>query len=432
MPALVSIPDLASQCIHCGMCLPTCPTYDTTKRERNSPRGRISLIKAVAVGDLPITTSFAEEMSYCLGCLACQTACPAGVDYASLFEHARAEIETSGLNSSPKRSLYRYLTLDLLFTRPRLLRAFGKTLRFYQTSGAETLVRKLRLTRLLPADLRRLEPSAPRISQRFSNELIAPLESPSNPVIKKVALLTGCIQDLAYAQINRDTADVLLANGCEVHTPPVQPCCGSIHSHNGETELARDNARRLIDLFPPENFDAIISNAGGCGSHLRHYGKLLADDPSYSRRAALWDEKLKDIHEFLTEIKVLPPTQAPFPEPVTVTYHDSCHLAHGQKITRQPRALIALIPGITLAPLTEADWCCGSAGVYSITQPEQSALLLERKVKHIQATHATILLTANPGCHLQIQNALPYLNILHPVSLLAQAYRQSLPLITAN
>lgn len=432
-----TIPDLASQCIHCGMCLPTCPTYDTTKRERNSPRGRISLIKAVAENQLPITKTFAEEMSYCLGCLACQTACPAGVDYASLFEHARAEIEASEINSSPKRSLYRYLTLDLLFTRPRLLRAFGKALRLYQTSGAETLVRKLRLTRLLPADLRRLEPIAPRISSRFSNELIAPLESPGGaPVVNKVALLTGCIQDLAFAQINRDTADVLLANGCEVHTPPVQPCCGSIHSHNGEPELARDNARRLIDLFPPENFDAIISNAGGCGSHLRHYGKLLAGDPGYSRRATLWDEKLRDIHEFLTEIEITPPTQAPFPETVTVTYHDSCHLAHGQKITRQPRDLIALIPGINLVPLPESDWCCGSAGVYSITQPGQSALLLERKAKHIQSTNATILLTANPGCHLQIQTALPHLKILHPVSLLAQAYARGapkpLPLITAN
>ena len=460
---------ILQQCMHCGMCLPTCPTYDTTKRERNSPRGRIALMRSVATEELPITHSFAEEMSYCLGCLACQTACPAGVDYATLFETARADIEESNITAAPTRALYRFLTLDLLFTRPRLFRAFGKSLRLYQTSGLETLVRKLHLTKLLPPDLRRLEPQTPRISKKFSNEIIAPVESPlecgrlasalgleglpsavrsglpakpttgSDPArqaslskaeashlhskARKVALLTGCIQDIAFSQINRDTADVLLANSCEVHTPPVQPCCGSIHSHNGETELARENARRLIDLLPPEHFDAIISNAGGCGSHLRHYGHLLENDPTYASRAKLWDTKLKDIHEFLTEIKLRPPTAQPFPETTKVTYHDSCHLTHGQKVTLQPREIIALIPGIERIELPEANWCCGSAGVYSITQPAQSQLLLDRKVKHIQSTGATILLTANPGCHLQIQSALPNLKIMHPVSLLARAYQ---------
>ena len=414
---------ILQQCMHCGMCLPTCPTYDTTKRERNSPRGRIALMRSVATEELPITQSFAEEMSYCLGCLACQTACPAGVDYATLFETARADIEESKITAAPTRSLYRFLTLDLLFTRPRLLRIFGKTLRLYQTSGAESLFRKLHLTKLLPPDLRRLEPQTPRISEKFSNEIIDPVEGRiSFAHSKRVALLTGCIQDIAFTQINRDTADVLLANNCEVHTPPVQPCCGSIHSHNGETELARENARRLIDLLPPENFDAIISNAGGCGSHLRHYGHLLENDPAYASRAKLWDTKLKDIHEFLTEINLRPPTAQPFPEPTKVTYHDSCHLTHGQKVTLQPRHIIALIPGLERIELPEANWCCGSAGVYSITQPDQSQLLLDRKAKHIQSTGATILLTANPGCHLQIQSALPNLKILHPVSLLAQAY----------
>lgn len=413
---------ILQQCMHCGMCLPACPTYDTTKRERNSPRGRIALMRSVATEELPITKSFADEMSYCLGCLACQTACPAGVDYATLFETARADIEQSDITATPTRSIYRYLTLDLLFTHPRFLRAFGKALRLYQKSGVETLVRKSGLTRLLPADLRRLEPQTPRISEKFSNQLIRSIESTTSIVVRKVALLTGCIQDLAFSDINRDTADVLLANGCEVHTPPVQPCCGSIHSHNGETELARDTARRLIDLLPPEKFDAIISNAGGCGSHLRHYGHLLENDPAYASRAKLWDTKLRDIHEFLSETGFRRPTAAPFPEDTLVTYHDSCHLTHGQKVTLQPRHIIDLIPGLTRVELPEANWCCGSAGVYSITQPEQAQLLLDRKVKHILSTNATILLTANPGCHLQIQSALPHLKILHPVTLLAQAY----------
>ena len=414
---------ILQQCMHCGMCLPTCPTYDATKRERNSPRGRISLMRAIAEDVIPLTKGFADEMSYCLGCLACETACPAGVNYSTLFETARADIEKSGTNTSAKRSLYRYLTLDLLFTRPRLLRFFGKILRSYQMSGTENLVRKLKLTKLLPSDLRRLELQTPRISGKFSNELIELIEHPvGNTESRKVALLTGCIQDLVFAQINRDTADVLLANGCEVHTPPVQPCCGSIHSHNGETELARENARRLIDLLPPEKFDTIISNAGGCGSHLRHFGRLLENDPAYALRAKAWDAKLKDIHEFLVETDFRPPTVAPFPEDTLVTYHDSCHLTHGQKVTIQPRRIIDLIPGLTLVELPEANWCCGSAGVYSITQPEQAQILLERKAKHIRATNATILVTANPGCHLQIQSAIPNLQILHPVSLLAQAY----------
>ncbi|MBC7981071.1 MAG: (Fe-S)-binding protein [Armatimonadetes bacterium] len=410
--------------MHCGMCLPTCPTYDTTKRERNSPRGRIALMRAIAEDELPVTREFADEMSYCLGCLACQTACPAGVDYATLFETARADIEQARINPSPTRGFYRFVTLHLLFIHPRLLRVFGKLLRFYQTSGAETLVRKLHLTRLLPANLRRLEPQTPRISEKFSNELIAPLEQPAtDPVKHRVALLTGCIQDIAFSEINRDTADVLLANSCEVHTPPVQPCCGSIHSHNGETELARDVARRLINLIPPEKFDAIITNAGGCGSHLRHYTHLLEDDPDYSSRARLWDQKIQDIHEFLAKIQIRPPTAAPFDDETKVTYHDSCHLTHGQKVTLQPRQIIDLIPGLKRVELPEANWCCGSAGVYSITQPEQATLLLNRKVEKIQSTGATHLLTANPGCHLQIQNAMPALKVIHPISVLAQAYR---------
>jgi glycolate oxidase iron-sulfur subunit len=404
---------ILQQCMHCGMCLPSCPTYDTTKRERNSPRGRIALMRAVATDEIPLSKSFADEMSFCLGCLACQSACPAAVDYATLFETSRAEIEATGVSVSAPRRLLRFLTLDLLFTRPRFLRVVGKLLRFYQVSGAENLVRKI-----LPKRLRELERQTPRMAAQFSNDLIDQVES-GDGSSKKVALLTGCVQDLVFSQVNRDTADVLLANSCEVHTPSVQPCCGSIHSHNGEPEMARENARRLLDLLPPQDFDAIISNAGGCGSHLRHFSKLLPNDP----RAALWDAKVRDVHEFLAEIEVRSPDVAPFEEEKKVTYHDSCHLAHGQKVTLEPRQVIDLIPGIERVDLSESDWCCGSAGVYSLTQPEQSQLLLERKVGHIRTTGAEILLTANPGCVLQIQNGMPELKIMNPVSLLAQAYR---------
>jgi glycolate oxidase iron-sulfur subunit len=419
---------ILQQCMHCGMCLPTCPTYDETTHERTSPRGRIALMRAVADGELEIGRTFADEMSYCLGCLACQTACPAGVQYATLFETARADIERLGVNDSLPRDFWRTLTLKVLFQRPALLRAAGAGLRIYQRSGLESLVRRTGLTRLLPPNLRRLEPQAPIIAPRFSNALIRPTEAPTSEPRSRVALLTGCVQDLVFPDINRDTADALLANGCVVDTPPVQPCCGSLHAHNGETDLAKALARRMIDLFPPSTYDAIISNAGGCGSHLRHYGPLLADDPAYRERAQAWDRKLKDVHEWLMQIGARPPKTSPFDAPLSLTYHESCHLVHGQKISKQPRDLLRMIPGVTLIELPESSWCCGSAGVYTITQPEQAAKLQVRKTDNIIATKASCVATANPGCHMQVARGLDAagseIAVTHPVSLLARAYRR--------
>ena len=430
MPATLKTIDYSvlQQCMHCGMCLPTCPTYDATRRERNSPRGRIALMRAIADGDLEVSATFADEMSYCLGCLACQTACPAGVNYGILFETARSDIRAANVDPGLKRRFWRAITLNFLFMRPAALRTAGRLLRFFQRSGLEELSRRIGLTRLLPSDLRRLEPQAPAVAPKFSSALIAAHEKPAGPVRARVALLTGCVQDLVFPDINRDTADVLLANGCEVDTPANQPCCGSLHAHNGELELARTLARRMIDLIPPDRYDAIISNAGGCGSHLRHYGPLLADDPAYSARAQAWDRKLRDVQEWLIELGCRQPSSSPFDGPATVTYHESCHLVHGQKISRQPRDLLRLLPGVTLTELPESSWCCGSAGIYALTQPEQAEALLTRKVGHIQATGAEIVATANPGCHLQIarglKNASVNVRVMHPVSLLAEAYRR--------
>ncbi len=416
------------QCMHCGMCLPSCPTYDTTRRERNSPRGRIALMRGIADGELEIGREFAEEMSYCLGCLACQTACPAGVDYARLFETARADVERAGVNDSPGRGFWRYVTLRVLFMRPRWLRAAGVGLRWYQRSGLEKVVRRLGLLRLLPENLQRLEPRTPRVEEKFSHQRIAAHERPAGEVRHRVALLTGCVQDLVFAGVNRDTVDALLANGCAVDTPPLQSCCGSLHAHNGEPALAAELARRMIDLLPPENYDAIISNAGGCGFHLRHYGNLLADDPDYAERARVWDARLRDVHEWLVEIRFRAPLASPGEEPWVVTYHDSCHLAHGQKVTQAPRRILGALPGVRLVELEESAWCCGSAGVYNITQPEQSALLLERKVGHIRKSGAEVIAAANPGCNLQIEAGLRAeglaIRVFHPVTLLARAYRR--------
>ncbi|MEO8481596.1 MAG: (Fe-S)-binding protein [Acidobacteriota bacterium] len=420
---------ILQQCMHCGMCLPTCPTYDTTKHERNSPRGRIALMRAIADDELVVNETFADEMSYCLGCLACQTACPAGVNYAELFETARADIERSGVKAAPGRSFWRFLTLHVLFMRPDVLRLAGALMRVYQRSGLETLVRRFGLIRLAPPSLRRLEPQAPRIAPAFSNRLIREHEMPSAPARYRVAMLTGCIQDLVFPDVNRDTVDVLLANGCRVFTPPEQPCCGSLHAHNGETGLAARLARRMIDLFPPDEFDAIITNAGGCGSHLRHYSGLLDGDPRYAARAREWDGKVKDIQEWLAEIGCRAPEAGPFEAQTKITYHESCHLVHGQKVTKQPRTLLRLLPNTTLVELPESTWCCGSAGIYTITQPDQAGLLLKRKTSNILSTSATIVATANPGCQLQVARGLKAegataIEVVHPMTLLARAYRR--------
>jgi glycolate oxidase iron-sulfur subunit len=418
------------QCMHCGMCLPTCPTYDLTKLEKHSPRGRIALMRAIADDRLELGPAFGEEMSYCLGCLACETACPAGVDYAHLFEVARSDVEKSGVMANPVRSVVRTASLKILFTHPRLLRLVGRILWLYQATGAQCLFRRLGLTRLLPAKLRELEPMTPVVRSKFSHQLIGPLEKPVDGTRYRVGLLTGCVQDLVFADINRDTADVLLANGCEVVTPPVQPCCGSIHGHNGEHAVAQEMARRMIDLFDPFTFDAIITNAAGCGSHLKHYGRLLADDRDYAVRAREWDRKLKDINEWLVEIGF----RIPAPEAADsqkVTYHDACHLCHGQKITRQPREILQAIPGVELTELPESNWCCGSAGVYNITQPETAAILQERKVGKIASTGAAVVATCNPGCHLQLVNGVRQagldIRVTQPVTLLARAYRAQSP-----
>jgi glycolate oxidase iron-sulfur subunit len=404
------------QCMHCGLCLSSCPTYQETKRERNSPRGRIALMRAIADRELAVTSAFGEEMSYCVGCLACTSACPAGVNYAELLETARAEVEQANVLSTPRRRALRWFGMQFVATRPRVLRAAGRMLRVWQQSGA---------ARWLPAKFRELEAKAPRIASAFSDELIAPVTLARGPRRFRVLMLTGCVQDLAYSDVNAATVDVLAENGCDVLTPRTQSCCGSLHAHNGDLETARALARRHLDAVDPASIDAIISNAGGCGSHLRHYDRLLADDVAYADRAAEWSRKLRDIHEWLVEIGFRPPRAAI--EALSVTYHESCHLCHGQRVSAQPRAVLQAIPGVQLRECAEAQWCCGSAGIYTLTQPETAARLQQRKVQHVRATGAAVVATANPGCHLQIEQGLRaagdgHMSVTHPIVLLARAY----------
>jgi len=422
---------ILQQCMHCGMCLPTCPTYDDTLSERSSPRGRIALMRAIADDRLEITRTFAEEVYFCLGCLACQTACPAGVDYADLFEHARAEVENRGILDAPKRSLIRGLLVKWLFVSYKRLHAFGKLVWLYQWTGLQSLVRAIGILRLMPASIRDLEPLAPTMQARFTRSLYRDEYEERNPREPKhrVGLLVGCVQDLAFSDINVDTVHVLQQNGCEVVVPEDQECCGSLHAHNGEMELARDLARKNIDAFEPEKLDAIISNAGGCGAHMKHYDRLLAEDPAYSERARVWSEKVIDVHEFLVDIGF----RAPEANGSThlVTYHESCHLLHGQKVADPPREVLRSIPSVEFVELVESDWCCGSAGIYNITQPEMAMKLLDRKMDNIRDTHAPVVATANSGCLVQliygVKRCEVDARVTHPISLLADAYRAEGP-----
>jgi len=420
------------QCMHCGLCLPTCPTFLETSRERHSPRGRISLMRAIADGELETTRAFAREMDYCLGCLACTTACPAGVDYATLFEAARAQAERSGAATGPGRRLVRAVTLRFLLLRPRALRAAARILWLYQSSGLGRLLRRSGLFALLPRRLGEIELQAFPVRRRFSDEIIAASERPRGPARFRVAVLTGCIQDIGFSDVNRATVDVLLENGCEVETPRAQSCCGSLHVHNGDLEAAAQLARRQLDSIDPGRYDAIISNSAGCGSHLRRYGHLLAGDRGYAARAAAWSAKVRDISEWLVEIGFRrPAAPGSGARPAAVTYHEACHLCHGQGITAEPREVLRAIPGVELRECPESTMCCGSAGVYSLTQPRTAGWLRDRKVGRLRSTGAAIVATANPGCQLQIQRGLAMgareaqeiPRVVHPVVLLAEAYR---------
>lgn len=385
-------------------------------------------MRAVADGRLEVTRTFAEEMYFCLGCLACMTACPAGVQYAELFEHARAEAESSGVLNHPQRQWMRGVILRWLFGDLRRLQALGVAMRLYQQLGLQSLLRSSGLLRLLPRRLQELESMTPTVRSEFSSDCITAWTPSKTPARYRVAMLTGCAQDLIFSDVNRDTVEVLVRNGCDVETPPEQSCCGSLHAHNGEWAMAQALAREQIDLIPPERFDAIITNAAGCGSHLKHFSHLLADDPRYRDRAVLWDRKVKDIHEWLATIGITPP-RTDSASPVRVTYHEACHLCHGQKITKEPRVLLRSVPGLELVELPESTWCCGSAGIYNLIQPEMAGELLDRKVKHILSTGVKVVATGNPGCLLQIMNGLrkhdPTMRVVHPVTLLAEAYRVS-------
>ncbi len=409
-----------NQCVHCGLCLAYCPTFSELGTEMDSPRGRIFLVKALAEGRIGLTDSTVRHLELCLDCRACETVCPAGVPYGRLIEAAKAEIERQR-PGGPVRRAFRWLNFGLLLGRPRLLALAAVGLRVYQASGLQALARATRLVRLLPGTLPAWEALLPPLPA--DRAPLPALTSAEGERRGRVAMLTGCVQSVVFGAHNRATARVLARNGWEVVAPPAQGCCGALNAHGGDHARALAMARQTSAAFEGQDVEAVIVNTSGCGAHLKAYGALLAEDPAWAERARRFAASVRDVGEFLAKRPLRGPLAA---VPLTVTYHDPCHVVHGQKIRAAPRDLLAQIPGLRVVSLPESDWCCGSAGLYNLTQPEMAARLLRRKVAHVTGTGAEAVVTANPGCILQIQQGLraagSTVRVLHIVEILDQAY----------
>jgi glycolate oxidase iron-sulfur subunit len=391
-------PDLINQCVHCGFCLPACPTYVLWGNEMDSPRGRIYLMKMASDGTSAMTDPWVRHMDTCLGCMSCMTACPSGVDYGKLIEATRAQIERRHLRSTGER-LQRWMIFHT-FPRIERLKVMRVFLRVYQRSGLQSFVRRSGLLKLFPRQFRAMEALMPNLGPSQTIPAATPARGEKR---KRVGLLLGCVQREFMPEINAATVRVLAAEGCEVVAPADQPCCGALMVHAGEETPALDLARRVIDVFERAQVDVIVTNAGGCGSNVREYGYQLRDDPQYAERAARFSAKCKDVCEFLEELS---PRAARKPLNVRVAYHDSCHLQHAQRVRTQPRAQLSAIPGVETVDLPEATLCCGSAGIYNLVQPDTADALADRKAQHITTAQPDVVATGNIGCMLQMAAAL--------------------------
>jgi glycolate oxidase iron-sulfur subunit len=385
--------DLINDCVHCGFCLPTCPTYVLWGEEADSPRGRIYLMETGLAGE-PMTDSMVQHFDRCLGCMACVTACPSGVRYDRLIEDTRAQVERRHPRTRAERLLRG--AIFRLFPYPRRLRLLRGPLRAYQASGVRRLLGPL-LART--PTLATLESLAPRLRRPERLPERVPAVGPRRAV---VGMLTGCVQRAFFPDVNAATARVLAAEGCDVVLPRAQGCCGALSVHTGREAEAQRFARSLIDAFEDVGVDYLVVNAAGCGSSLKEYGDLLRDDPSYAERAAALAAKVRDVSEVLVELGPVAPRH---PLPLSVAYHDACHLAHAQGVRAQPRRLLADIPGLSLREIASAEICCGSAGVWNVLNPEPARELGDRKARDVLATGADLLVTANPGCLMQVAAA---------------------------
>ena len=388
---------LASDCVHCGFCLPTCPTYMLWGEEMDSPRGRIYLMQSGLEGE-PLSDSMVQHFDACLGCMACVTACPSGVQYDKLIEATRAQVERRYRRAPTDRLLS--AMIFALFPYPRRLRLVRPVLRAYQRSGLQRLVQRTGLLQRFTPSLAAMEALAPPIR---SKEPLPPLVPAQGERRAIVGMLTGCVQGAFFPGVNAATARVLSAEGCDVVIPQGQGCCGALSVHNGREAEAVRFAKRTIGTFETASVSHVVVNAAGCGSAMKEYADLLAGEPAYADRAKAFADRVRDISEILVE---LGPAAPRHPLPVVVAYHDACHLAHAQGVRSQPRQLLAGIPGLDVREIADPEICCGSAGIYNVLNPEPARELGDRKAAAVLATGAEALVTANPGCLMQVATSL--------------------------
>ena len=393
--------ELVNDCVHCGFCLPACPTYLLWGHEADSPRGRIYLMRAGLEGRAAWTDSYQRHFDTCLGCMACVTACPSGVQYDRLIEATRPQLERHRARAFGDR-LFRGL-IFALFPHPARLRALAWPLWLYQKSGLQTLLRRSGATMLLPDCIAAMERLAPEISAAAIHHRPPPHVRSTGESRRRVGLLLGCVQQVFFGHVNDATVRVLAAEGCDVEIPQDQGCCGALMLHAGRENEAAVSARRLIDVFERSGVDQIVVNAAGCGSAMKTYGELLRDDPAYAARARVFASKCVDISELLADLEPRAPRH---PLPLRVAYHDACHLQHAQGVKQPPRRVLNAIPGISVHEVGEADVCCGSAGIYNLLEPDAAGQLRDRKVKHLLDTNADVIVSGNPGCLMQIASGL--------------------------
>lgn len=419
--------ELISDCVHCGFCLATCPTYVLWGEEMDSPRGRIYLMDLGLKDEVEMTPTYVGHFDKCLGCMACVTACPSGVQYEKLIEATRFQVERRH-----RRPVFERLFRRLMFATfpyPYRLRLLALPLWFSQASGLQRLARAAGLTRRLPTRLRVLEALSPPVTrQSFRSSFSIPRRVGGRSRMR-VGMLLGCVQRVFFPGVNEATARVLAAEGCDVVVPADQGCCGALMVHAGQEADAVTLARRMIDAFDREDVDRIAINAAGCGSSMKEVGHLLRDDPAYAEKARSFAAKCRDVTEILAELGE--PTAKRHPVPLRVAYQDACHLRHAQAVAEAPRRLLSAIPALELLEIDEPDICCGSAGVYNLLEPQAAGELGERKARNILATGAEAVVTGNPGCLLQIRSSLDRLGeplpVLHTVEFIDASIRGQIP-----
>lgn len=415
-----------TSCIKCGFCLPVCPTYRLTGREAASPRGRIDLMQSVAYGELEASDIF-EQLDFCLGCRACETACPAGVKFGDLLQAGRVAARAGALRSRVGERM-RQFGFQRLLTSPGLLGWIAGALHLYQVSGLQALLRRGDVLRRIAPVLPSLAAMLPDVPSRMKRRPLPTEMSPQGVQRGQVALLTGCVMPELLPEVNRATAEVLVANGYRVFAPPAQRCCGALHAHAGELEVAQRLAKQNIAAFEAVGAEWVVVNAAGCGAMMKEYGHLLADDAEIRTRAEAFSRRVRDVSEVLAMAPLRGVLQ---PLPMRVAYDDPCHLLHGQHIREQPRALLRQVPALELVEVPEGDWCCGSAGLYSLVHPETANALTARKIEHIASVRPQLVATGNPGCILQLRRGMKQcdldIEVCHPVEVLARAYAPAAP-----